>query len=200
MYKLKIVVDVDLPLCNPAPIWMAWLKELSTAFDSVKYTQDLVKGCVDYNLGKYYKLNNKVHSMSFWEQPDLYDNITCYKQAVDSIKKLYEDGHDIIFASYCFPQHETSKINMLKRDFSFIDKKDFHFISTKSKGFIQADVVIEDRIDMLNQFDSSVLKLLIHTPYTQTEEGNIGDTIINIYDWTDVYKCVNLIADEDEYV
>jgi 5'(3')-deoxyribonucleotidase len=198
--KLNIVIDVDQTLLNPAKQWLAWLSFHACGYNDDQYEYDKFNNCIDYKLSNYFKLNNQVDGMGFWKQSDLYDDMQCYNEAIGVIKYLYQQGHNIIFASFCFPEHETSKVNMLKREFEFIAPEDFHFVSTKSKGFINADVIIDDRVDMLNQFDSSsnVLKIRIDTPYTQTE-APVGDITV-VDSWGEVAELVRSTDVEDVYL
>lgn len=194
--NLKIAVDVDQCICSLSGDWMLWLKERSHSFDKQQYVEDLLAGTTNYNLSKYYELHEGVNPMGFWEGSDIYDKVECYPWAKIVLKELYEEGHEILFVSYCFSGHLNSKVAMLRREFNFIKEEDFHFIATKSKGYVDCDVIIDDRIDMLNQFkDKSILKLLIHTPYTQTEtEADTKSPTFTIFDWKNVKEFINMFT------
>ena len=175
MKKLNIVIDVDITLVDSATPWMVWLTQNSTSFDSNRYDCDKLHQSISYNLSKYYTMNEGVDGMDFWKQSDLYDELQCYDEALSAVKHLYERGHTITFASFCFPEHEASKIEMLKWEFGFIKPEDFHFVSTKSKGRLKADIIIDDRNMFINQFGDDTIKILLESPYTQCE-GRSGDT------------------------
>lgn len=180
--KPVIAIDVDLTLVRSDLAWKDWLYNLCIERDD-KVVTDIIK---DYNLGKYYKFSQEVNAFDFWKKADLYDNLHCLPMAIDTIRGLYQYGCEICFVSYCFDlgQHTQSKANMLRRDFSFINKEDFHFVATKSKYLINADYIIDDRINFINQFDSNVKAIYLERNYTQDEEFNRNVYIVEC--WQDI--------------
>ena len=185
MTKPKVIaIDVDLVLTNIIPKWHSWLLAQSRSFDEKRYNKDLQHERVDYNITRYYELPMDVDGFDFWRQHDLYDDAKLLKYAKEVIMNWYMDGHELVFTSFCFPEHEQSKIKFLKRSLSFIADEDFHFISTKSKGFVRADVCLDDRNVFLNQMGNKTLCIKFHTPYTQCEEAR--QHYITYNNWKDL--------------
>ena len=185
MAKQKVIaLDVDLVLTNIIPKWHSWLLAQSLSFDEKRFNKDLQHERVDYNITRYYELPMDVDGFDFWRQHDLYDDAKLLKYAKEVIMNWYMDGHELVFTSYCFSEHEQSKIKFLKRSLSFIADEDFHFISTKSKGFVQCDIIVDDRVSFLNQMGNKTLCIKFHTPYTQCEEAR--QHYITYNNWKDL--------------
>lgn len=179
-----IAIDVDLVLTNIIPKWQMYLHSRCISFDNKRFNKDLQHERVDYNITRYYELPIDVDGFDFWRQPDLYDDAKLLKYAKEVIMNWYMDGHELVFTSYCFQNHTDSKIKFLKRSLSFIADEDFHFISTKSKGFVRADICLDDRNVFLNQMGNKTLCVKFHTPYTQCEEAR--QHYITYNNWKDL--------------
>jgi 5'(3')-deoxyribonucleotidase len=185
MTKQKVIaLDVDLVLTNIIPKWQMYLHSRCISFDHKRFNKDLQHERVDYNITRYYELPMDVDGFDFWRQHDLYDDAKLLKYAKEVIMNWYMDGHELVFTSFCFSEHEQSKIKFLKRSLSFIDEEDFHFISTKSKGMVRADVCLDDRNVFLNQMGNKTLCIKFHTPYTQCEEAR--QHYITYNNWKDL--------------
>ena len=188
--KPVIAVDVDLTLVDTGIEWLEWLQRKYTCKDLVNFIDKCEASEIPYNLSTEFNVDHG-DPFDFWKQGDLYDNLTCYESSKIVLEHLYKKGWEIVFISWCFDhgQHAESKANMLRREFSFIDKEDFHFCQTKSKGIFSKsfDYFIEDRHSFINSMKKSVTCFKINTPYTQDEEltrecfvVDSWDEIINI--------------------
>jgi 5'(3')-deoxyribonucleotidase len=174
-----ISIDVDLTILASDQMWFDFLENIGSYKvgqdpSELRYNLGAVGSC-NYNLLKHFDLPEDRNGFDFWLQKDLYQQNNnqigyIYDGCVQTIKKLYDAGHEIVFTSFCQTEHEYSKIEFLKHTFPFIYAEDFHFISTKSKGHVMCDVLIDDRnlhhkqVKML-QPDSLTIKL--QTQYTQ---------------------------------
>lgn len=106
--------------------------------------------------------------MGFWRQDDLYDNEILQNGCYEVVRNLWQVGFDIYFVSVCQPEHIQSKINFLERSFDFIDE--VKFVNTVYKGCMDggAKIIIDDRMENLNQFKSeNTLRVLFDTHYKQ---------------------------------
>lgn len=133
------------------------------------------KGAVSYNLSDYFR-KPKLHEIKpyeFFEDPHLYDKVKPLPFAVDTLFNIIKLGGNVHIISHCKKGSFSSKVRMIERytqDFMSLDPKSGNgFYATKNKGMINVDVMIDDRHDMLNQFDDKVIKILFKTPYTQEE-------------------------------
>jgi len=132
-----IGIDVDLTVVDSVTPWKEWYKKLTghDISDEIDTT--------DYNLEKLMKMHND--PLAFWRKSDLYDNLEAYKDAVEYINVLKEEGHIILFVSSCMPEHEQSKRMFLQRNFNFDG-----FISTHDKQYVDMDFFIDDYDKNLN--------------------------------------------------
>jgi hypothetical protein len=65
------------------------------------------------------------------------------------------------------------------------------FVSTHEKGIsLKADLVIDDRVSFINQFDDKVLKVLMKTPYAQDEELNHKPDL-HTYHWSEISEFIS---------
>ncbi|AOQ26807.1 hypothetical protein [Vibrio phage S4-7] len=193
MSNKTIGVDVDNTVCSVIDKWITFCCESDNYrnFDEWRYNLDLINNCVDYNITNYFDMKEGVDFLEFWKNENLYDDVECYPEAVDSIKALYYTGWKIIFISYCNDcnTHSKSKIDMLKRCFSFIHPDHFHFVQTKSKGVFKEclSFFADDRVSFVNQFKGKVPCYLIKTPYTQDEEL-LYDNVKEVNGWKEIVE------------
>ncbi len=127
-------------------------------------TLDLLNNECRYEWSDYFKPAYKDEINAFWKQTNLYDDVELFggvKSVVASLSKFT----DIVFISSCVDEHTKSKRDFIERYFPYA-----RFVSTYDKGLIDVDVMIDDRNDVLNQFDDSVGKIKVITPYTQEED------------------------------
>ncbi len=190
--RKTIGVDVDLTVCDISPNWMRYLKKRYPFTHSAQYNEDVKNGEVSYNLGDYFTIPPTESSLTFFNYERLYDKAGCFYDAQVTLQKLYEEGWDIIFISYCADcgTHAKSKAQMLQREFNFIAPKDFHFVQTKSKGVFAGslDAFVDDRNSFLNQLlnaESDVQCIKMNSIYVQDEELVIDVPVAKT--WYDVY-------------
>jgi 5'(3')-deoxyribonucleotidase len=143
----KIIgVDVDLTVVDVLTEWIDWYKNL-TGHDISEEIKN-----VSYNVEDLMKKH--FDPLSFWRKPDLYDNLEPIPEAVKYLKLLKQKGFKIVFASSCFPEHETSKKLFLKRNFP-VDG----FLSTSDKQFVTCNYFIDDYdkyLNKINEFNSNI--------------------------------------------
>src|SRR5690606_28249698 len=97
-----------------------------------------------------------------------------YEGCVEALGELKKLGWDIIVVSAIKGFHAKSKYYFLKKYLPFLDG----VVYTKEKGFVNVDVMIDDRDDILNQFDGTkTLKIKFHTQYEQKEPSTAHFTI-----------------------
>ena len=131
-----IAVDVDLTVVDSLSPWFDWYYKRTNHSIMEDLNQLIDKG------GKVEadKLMHMHHQPNeYWHQEDLYDNLTPIKGCIDVLKELSTE-YDIIFVSHSFPKHTNSKELFIKRFFPFYKA----FISTKAKGYVNADIFIDD--------------------------------------------------------
>jgi 5'(3')-deoxyribonucleotidase len=164
---VTIGIDVDLTIVRSDLEWIRWLSE---AQNDVEFTYDnLVDdygwGNVPYDLTKIvsYGCDEGVDPMNFWKSAYLYDHMKPIAGAVNIIQRWKDQGHKIVFISSCKGHHEKSKYNFIKRNFN-----PDGVIFTREKHFVDVDVMIDDRLDVLEKFKPKTATIQFDTPYLQS--------------------------------
>lgn len=182
--KKVLVCDVDLCVVDSGREWYKWLE------DRTKAGLDYDEVIKHYNLSVPYSDSWKSKGCAgvpydFWRQQHLYDDLEPLKGCVEALQLAKGYGYDIVFASAVKGNHHKSKYYFLDRHFPFKDG----VLLTKEKGYIKADIVVDDRNKFLNQFSSNdTLKVKFDTPCDQDERLNVSldlvtDSWHNIRHW-----------------
>lgn len=177
--KKQIVIDFDLVLCPSAEYWKEYL--LTNYEQTIPFPKE---GVLDYNLSNYFDTKDD-DPKAFWKQSDLYDNMSIFPEAYHNIKKLYNLGWEIVFCSWCCPEHEASKIGLARKTFDFMSPDDFHFVSTHSKGVLRPDVAVDDRDEFLGMFGSGTFLIRYKTVYAQNKRARFDR---EAKDWNEIYR------------
>lgn len=197
---MRLGVDVDLTLVDTGSEWWKWLSNygnVHTERDILKFKDRECLYKLNYDLTKYFPdfmekcLSNP---FDFWKQEDLYDNLTPLQNSVEVLRQLVDTGHDIVFISHCHGGHFKSKVDWLKKHFSFTDiGGKGGFIATKEKYLVNVDVMIDDRIENLLNFPEEVVKIYFNTIYADNEfVKSDADIITSIDDgWLDIKEYFN---------
>lgn len=175
--KRKIMlVDVDLTVVDPSKEWVEYMNKISgyniTLENQERYPYDLSK--------LYPQWVDRDALFSFWNKQDLYDDMNPIENSVEVLKEMNKAGFNIVFASVIKHGHDKSKYYFLKRNFPFMAG----CVYTREKGFIKADVFIDDRHSYLNQMNDSVLKIKRNTQFEQTEDLTVKAYTFD--DWLEV--------------
>lgn len=186
MNKRKILIDIDLTICSVANDWKRYLENRYGVenFDTGRYLSGVQ---LDYNLSNYVKeglISDVKERLDFWRQGNIYNHIELFDDCKDVINSLHDNGDTIIFVSYCKAGHLTSKWNLLRRNFPWVeDSPNGGFVSTKRKEFIDADVIIDDRNTFLEKHPAGV-KIKYKTPYTQC--CNLDKPHVELSSWLEI--------------
>lgn len=163
MYEKKpfiIAVDVDQTLLDLVGDWMKWCS------DQVDHEITLeavtgVSGCLQDRLESL-----GVHDpISFWKQPDLYDEAEPFEKVKECLALLglgvmerLNRNVEFVAVSRCFPEHIDSKRNFLDKHFPGVF---LGFIDTAEKKYVNFDVIIDDSIDTVEQVYGSGRKIIM---------------------------------------
>jgi len=170
------VVDVDLTVVDAVTPWIHYMNGLTGASFEVSpgqmYPYDLT------SVFKHYLETEEDIGLLFdyWKGRNVYDDLEPYPGSVETLSRLNDMGYDIVFASVVKGDHSKSKYYFLKKHFPFMAGCMF----TREKGYIRADVVIDDRNDYLRQFDvTKVKRIRMNTPFEQTIDTPVYATVDN---------------------
>ena len=197
-----IGVDVDLTVADSDDSHWDWLGKVGVQHTFPNKTQE-----VDYNLGNYFHLPDKVDSRDYWRLSDIYDEKPEYLRPVSGLssgvfirwipirpvqpikgsqrvlKDLKSEGWEILFISHIKGNHHKSKVEWLKRHFPFMDG----FIATKEKHYANAccDIFIDDRNIHLNK-SKAPFNIKFETPYLQDEPLEEGSVDLITRNWVQI--------------
>ncbi len=157
MNKLRVGVDVDQTVVDAAAHWLGFLcKSNKVKWD--KWVWNC--GNWDYNLTNYV-WDFEGDYLEYWKQAGLYDDLTPVKGSQECINEL-KDNVEFVFITHCVGNHYRSKVEFLNKFFP-----DVPVIVTGTKGFVNVDVMIDDRVDFLDQFGDNTLKVLLYTIHSR---------------------------------
>lgn len=187
-----IGIDLDLTSVDTGRGWYEWL---CRHFEQI---EELPEGNIDYNLGKYFSPGTTgLTHFDYWDNNHLYDDLYLIKGAEETFQEWKRKGYRLIFISHTKSGHFKSKFRMLKKMpfLKFGDGSSDAFVATKEKGLLSdaVDVMIDDRIDMLNQFSDKVVKIQFETPYTQKETPRTTFDLVTD-EWSDIRDFVEEIS------
>ena len=165
MRKRILVCDVDGVVVDMSYKWYEYIKAI---VPDVNVTYQLLAPYYDFHIPVRGYIS-KEEAYHFWKQRSLYDNAAPLAGAVEIITKLKNEyNFDIVFASHVEGDHAKSKYEFLTRNFP-VDG----FIATREKGYVRADVAIDDRVEHLISHPINVVKVLKETPHAQTERESV---------------------------
>ncbi len=162
--RIKVGVDVDCVVVPTDNMWWEWLKEVTD--------KDLNLKPKDYDYTKYFKEELGLLGLDgfeFWRDESLYDNVKPFAGAVMALEYIQmKRNAEIVFISTLKGNHHKSKVAFLKKWFNFAA-----FLGTKEKEYVDVDVMIDDRREVLDRFPGSVKKIL----FPAAHNGGIGTRI-----------------------
>jgi len=176
---MRIGIDVDLTIVPTLEKWLKWYEE------KTGHKVELPPG-IGYDVNKY--LSKHENPYEFWELEDLYDDIEPYKDAKYFIDKLSEN-HTIVFVSSVFGNHYDSKKRFIEKYFPYA-----HFIATDSKWLVDVDILIDDKIETIDEFyENNKDRRKVYGFYYPTLINNFfGLRWEEIYKNIEEEKCVRL--------
>lgn len=166
MKKLRIGIDVDGCVVRSDLHYMEWLLEVTGKTFHEKAEEDpSFRAPFDYGVHNYFEKELEelgIDGLDFWRRRDLYDNLEPDPAAKSVIDRLHAAGHAIIFVTRLKGDHHKSKCYFLKRHFPYLKG----IVNTHEKGVLSGalDVMIDDRLDNLEQFDPTLTPTLILSP------------------------------------
>lgn len=182
-----ITIDVDGVVVEPYYLWWQWMECTCGVYRPMPERKG--DELVDYDLSKYFKKELKklrVDALDFWRGTDVYNFLRPMPGSVEVIKKLAEEGHKIMWATHCKGFHTRSKYRFIERNYPIKG-----FFATKEKHEIRTDVMIDDRVDVLNKFYNNESLVLFDSPFTQKESPALPMTTVK--NWNQVYEFIRTL-------
>ena len=152
-------------------------------------------------LPDYEKLNSKGLRLLYLGS---INNIIDIERIADVIKKLYDEGYEIFFATSSLPENLRKKINHLSRNM-YLPKEyiERHTININDKYLLNVDILIDDCPEHIGNAKRNYYSIVFDYPWNR---GDIDKQpcVSRVYDWLGVYTAVktieSLIKESDDDV
>ena len=175
-----ICVDMDDTIENLCDAWVKWLNN--------KYGLNVnSRDVVDWDMSKVFTSLTKHQIYEPLYIDDFWYSVEPKKDAIEYLKKLYDDGFSIYLctsAHYCTTKPKMEAI--VERYFPFIDWK--HIITCTNKQMIKCDVLVDDGTH--NVLGGEYKAILMDAPYNRWFDNN-NHGIQRVDNWKDVYDIIN---------
>ena len=156
---MRIIIDMD--ICDTNEYFFYNCKVRFARHDMV-YDREALK---DYHITHWFTNNKIASEIEAWamkEQifgdPDYWESIPPKKDAIEVIERLNKK-HELYFASDSITiKNEAAmlgKRRWFKRFMPYIDLSQIIFM--KHKAFLKADMIIEDQIDQVKNFEGQII-------------------------------------------
>lgn len=142
-----LAIDVDLTLVDSLS---TWFRAVSSPKSEIKITEvptpqpDQV-----VDLAPWLEERGVVDPLRYWMGSDIYDHtpvngsfIQFYNDLCQALEDVTGKRVETIVVSSCFPEHENSKRDLVKRTFD----ANTPFISTSAKHMVDFDLIIDDSL------------------------------------------------------
>lgn len=181
---MRLGVDVDLTVVDTGRAWYEYLSSVSELKvpSHDEYLQ-IVKE-IPYDLSKVFSDLDLNKCLDYWRVDSLYDTLMPLPNVVDVLEDLKANKrYEIVFVSTIKGNHHKSKYYFLKKHFPFMDG----FIATKEKKYANVRMMVDDRLNVLEKMDTSVITIQKQTPYDQSTDYKPFHAF---NDWLDFSKLV----------
>lgn len=151
-----IGVDIDGCVVNTGDHWLSYLQGRYEQISHQPYK-------VPYDCSELFAIPYDCDPYSFWRDPHLYEGLRPIEGSVGELGRLKGSGHEIVFISQAKGFHHKSKYQFIDRWFPFRDA----VILTKEKHYVNVDIMIDDKYDVLDAFSEDVITVKFQDRYLQ---------------------------------
>lgn len=180
---MKIGVDIDNTTVGTGTLWLDYLE---SRFSSKDASYDCGGTC-PYNISSAFEIPEDVDAFAFWKDPNLYEGLLPWKDSVNVLKSLKDEGHEIIFISTIKGWHSKSKYYFIDKHFPFKDA----VLLTKEKHYVNIDVMIDDNLEVLDKMPQNVKTIRFRKDYVQDSEGKGERKHQVAFNWNEVYSMIH---------
>lgn len=177
----RILVDMDGVLCDTLPYWLSFYNK--DYEDNL--TPEDIKG---WTLHKYVKPECGTSIYKYWNYRNFYKDIPPTEGAKNYMKKLHEDGFELIITTAVPPSAVKAmydKRAWVKKHLPFLSTK-YNFIGAHRKDLVSGDILIDDGAHNIESFPG--LTCLMEHPYNKVEHGNPDYKVNN---WEQFYNLIH---------
>lgn len=187
MRQLTILIDMDDVIEQLLHAWISYLND--------KHNLDVkMSDVTSYDMRETFTSLTEEEIFAPLSLECFWETVKPVPGAVDTIRKLIEDGHNVYIVTASAPH--TIKIKLEKVLFKY-----FPFISYKNvivahkKQMIKGDVLIDDA--PFNLVGGDYRKLLMDSPHNAQFKCDGEDAPIRVYNWGQIYDYMYALSNED---
>ena len=176
MRKLIVAVDVD-EVC--ADLLGEWLRRYNERYNDTLIPEQ-IRG---WSLVPQVKpeCGNKLYDIL--REPGLYHCVKPVPLALAGVMMLREAGHRVVFVSSCVVGTVDDKVQwLIRHGFLLPGHAQPDFIACTDKSLINADVLIDDRVDNVESFPRSALLMSVPHNYGMKCSRQRVSSMIGAYD------------------
>lgn len=179
---LRIAIDFDETLFPTLEkVIEIYNKKNNTTIDMSQITTYNLYDCLSENVAD--------ELLSLFVDKLTYNSLQPYKGSVKAIQSLASKGHEIIIATATDTRNLEWKEKLLQRYFPFIPKE--NLIRIHNKKLLNADVLIEDKLDNLIQTFAE--RICFNQPWNQDDKADYVYSIYRVRHWSEITNIINEI-------
>lgn len=147
----------------------------------------------EYHIEKFVKPEYRKDFHKYFLDKRVWQRIEVVDGCQEAIRKLWDDGYNIIFVTKTECENLVKKRNWLNRTFPFIGAENMKnmLYSAPTKQLIRADIAIDDGIFNLLG-DRTYFSICYDKPYNQANDKEISN-FYRAYNWREIYSFVKII-------
>lgn len=184
MKKLTVLIDMDDTIENLCEVWVEYLNELygtNVHLNDIK-EWDMTKAFPTIDSQKIYK---PLYDERLWKR------VTPLPGAVETIKRIIEDGHKVVIVTVSHQDTVSMKLNnVLFKYFPYLSMN--NVIITSQKQLIHGDILIDDALHNLE--GGQYMKLLFDAPHNRSYSVSDND-MVRVHNWDEIYNIVRDISE-----
>lgn len=159
------------------------------------YNQDsgdnlLPQEITEYYIDNFVKPEFKENFKSYFLSRKVWKNIKLIPDCREYIKKLFDDGHEIIFITSTEYANAAKKASWLQKNFPFLNIRKCLFIAPK-KQYFDIDFLIDDYPE--NLYNGKYEKILLNCPWNQKWESD--EHYYRCSNWETIYILIKELSE-----
>lgn len=174
---LKIGVDIDDVLNDLFPHWVEEWNKVSG--QNLNYLD-----CKEWDLHKFIKDEDYLDFVKIIANPKFYDTLHPDSIAQIVLKELIDNGAEVYLVTGTYTNQHILKEEWVKKHYPYIDPKNILYIPRGAKNLIKVDIMIEDCVMEIEQFNCQVL--LLNKEHNINTNISARTNIHRVNDWLNI--------------
>lgn len=139
----------------------------------------------DYYIEKFVKDNFKKDFLTYFIDKRVWKNISLIPDAVETVTKLHNEGHEIYFVTSTEPQNVIKKSGWLEKIFPMIDIRKRLIVCHRKTLLSGLDIMIDDYPK--NLIGGDFKGILLDYPWNK---NCYDSTIVRCKNWPEIYDAI----------